>query len=41
MKNAADADKVIEYVDGRHLRSRQIRVKKQLGGDSDSKTPAK
>lgn len=28
LKRAEDADKVIEYVDGRHLRSRQVRVQK-------------
>jgi len=25
LKNAIDAEKVIDYVDGRHIRSRQIR----------------
>lgn len=30
LKNAADVQKVIDYVDGRHIRSRQIRAKKSL-----------
>ena len=36
LKKASDVDKVIEYVDGRHLRSRQIRAKKTLGGETTS-----
>lgn len=32
LKNASDVQKVIEYVDGRHIRSRQIRAKTSLGG---------
>ena len=35
LKKAADVDKVIEYVDGRHLRSRQIRAKKALGVENN------
>lgn len=34
LKDAKDAEKVIEYVDGRHIRSRQVRVKRQLGDDT-------
>lgn len=30
LKNVEDVDKVIEYVDGRHMRQRQIRAKKSL-----------
>lgn len=30
LKDAKDVEKVIEYVDGRHLRSRQIRAKRSL-----------
>lgn len=37
LKNASDVDKVIEYVDGRHIRSRQIRAKKALGSEGPSK----
>lgn len=33
LKNASDAEKVIEFVDGRHIRSRQVRVKRQLGDE--------
>jgi RNA recognition motif-containing protein len=28
LKNASDLDKAIEYIDGRHIRSRQVRAKK-------------
>ena len=35
LKKAADVDKVIEYVDGRHIRSRQIRAKKTLGDEQE------
>jgi len=34
LKNASDVKKVIEYVDGRHLRSRQVRAKTSLGGEA-------
>jgi hypothetical protein len=30
MKNAADVAKVIEYMDGRHIKGRQIRAKNSL-----------
>jgi hypothetical protein len=30
LKNANDIDKAIEYIDGRHIRSRQVRAKKYL-----------
>lgn len=30
MAKEEDVDKVIEYVDGRHLRGRQVRAKKYL-----------
>lgn len=33
LKNASDIPKVIDFVDGRHLRSRQIRAKSSLGGE--------
>jgi len=33
LKKAEDVEKVIDYVDGRHLRDRQIRVKKSLGAE--------
>lgn len=36
LKKAEDASKLIEYVDGRHIRNRQIRVKKQLGKEDGS-----
>ena len=36
LEDAADVDKVIDYVDGRHLQGRQVRAKRALGGD-DSK----
>jgi RNA recognition motif-containing protein len=32
LKKASDVNKVIEFVDGRHIRSRQIRAKTSLGG---------
>ena len=32
LKKASDVQKVIEFVDGRHLRSRQVRAKSSLGG---------
>lgn len=38
LKNEADVDKVIELVDGRHLRQRQIRIRKYMakeGGDRE------
>ena len=31
LKDSKDVDKTIEYVDGRHLKGRQIRAKKHLG----------
>lgn len=37
LKNAADVQKVIDFVDGRHIRSRQIRAKSSLGGEALAK----
>jgi len=34
LKKASDVSKVIDFVDGRHLRSRQIRAKSSLGGQA-------
>jgi hypothetical protein len=34
LKNASDLDKAIDFIDGRHIRSRQVRAKKQLGDES-------
>lgn len=33
LQKASDVPNLIDYVDGRHLRSRQIRAKASLGGD--------
>ena len=33
LKNPFDVQLLIDYVDGRHIRSRQIRAKSSLGGD--------
>ena len=35
LEKAEDVDKVIEYVDGRHIRSRQVRARKTAKGGSD------
>ena len=37
LKNEQDVDKVIEYVDGRHIRSRQIRAKKAVQRENSNK----
>lgn len=34
LEKASDVQAVIDYVDGRHLRSRQVRAKTSLGGDA-------
>lgn len=34
LKKASDVQTVIDYVDGRHIRSRQIRAKTSLGGEA-------
>ena len=34
VKKISDVQKLIEFVDGRHIRSRQIRVKRSLGGEA-------
>ena len=34
LEKASDVNKVIDFVDGRHLRSRQIRAKTSLGGEA-------
>ena len=34
LKKASDVQKVIEYVDGRHIGSRQVRAKTSLGGQA-------
>ena len=31
LEKASDVDKVIDYVDGRHIKGRQVRAKKSLG----------
>ena len=31
LKHESDVNKVIDYVDGRHIRSRQVRAKRYLG----------
>mmetsp|Transcript_8899 Transcript_8899/g.15097 ORF Transcript_8899/g.15097 Transcript_8899/m.15097 type:complete len:97 (+) Transcript_8899:398-688(+) len=33
LQNAADVQKLIDFVDGRHIRDRQVRAKTSLGGD--------
>ena len=33
LEKASDVQKLVDYVDGRHLRSRQIRAKSSLGGE--------
>jgi len=37
LKDAKDLDKAIDYIDGRHLKGRQIRVKKYLGEGFEKK----
>ena len=34
LEKAMDVQKVIDFVDGRHIRSRQIRAKSSLGGEA-------
>lgn len=37
LQSAADVPKLIDFVDGRHIRSRQIRAKSSLGGEALAK----
>ena len=34
VQNPSDVQKLIDYVDGRHIRSRQLRAKTSLGGEA-------
>lgn len=34
LKKAKDVAKLVDFVDGRHIRSRQIRAKTSLGGEA-------
>jgi RNA recognition motif. (a.k.a. RRM, RBD, or RNP domain) len=40
LKNASNLDKAIDFIDGRHIRSRQVRAKKQLGNESTTAAAA-
>ena len=40
LKNASDLDKAIDFIDGRHIRSRQVRAKKQLGDETTAAAEA-
>ena len=40
LQKASDVQTLIDYVDGRHIRSRQIRAKSSLGGEELQKVLA-